>query len=275
LTKIPLPLTLAWIVDLFTHWQFVWIPTAVAASVYLTWRSERLHHLLALAITVTVSSLSGIPSLDLANGNYAKTFGLVSTNLKLGQADLTSLKAWLDDTKPDVVVLLEVTEQAAEEIDHWHEYKTRQFLPAATPFGIGVLARDNARVKWQEHNGIPYAEVNSVQNNKKLVLYGIHPMPPITPEDHQSRNQLIRSLNEIAKDTPVIVAGDLNTSPWSSALNINNLYRVTDLNPTWLGVLPIDIVLASKHWKKISSAIGPDIGSDHRAVFAELILNEP
>lgn len=271
LTKLPLPFTLGWLVDLFTHWQFIWLTISVITAAILTWQSRRLRHLFVLSIALSISTLCGIQNLDSADGKPENTFGLVSANLNLGQADLTALKSWLDKTKPDAVVLLEVTEQVANTVDQWQEYKTRQLLPAATPFGVGVLARDTAHVQWRNHNGIPYAEINVRHNGKPLVLFGIHPMPPITADDHQARNELIASLNEKAKETSVIVAGDFNASPWSSAVNIENLSRASTLQPTWLGILPIDMILATKDWVKVIGDVGPDIGSDHKPVFARLI----
>lgn len=69
-----------------------------------------------------------------------------------------------------------------------------------------------------------------------------------------------------------LLAGDLSATPWSSALigtERAGLSRATGLSPTWssrhIGI-PIDHVLASRHWRRSAYTRGPDIGSDHLPV---------
>jgi endonuclease/exonuclease/phosphatase (EEP) superfamily protein YafD len=71
---------------------------------------------------------------------------------------------------------------------------------------------------------------------------------------------------------PLIVAGDLNATPWSSAFAVaarHGLDRASGLAPTWprrhVGI-PIDHVLADTHWRRGEAQRGPDIGSDHLPV---------
>jgi endonuclease/exonuclease/phosphatase (EEP) superfamily protein YafD len=103
-------------------------------------------------------------------------------------------------------------------------------------------------------------------------IVAAHPMPPIAPEWHGKRDTLLTSIAKQARPLPLIVAGDLNATPWSTALigaERHALLRTTGVASTWprsgLGAIgiPIDHVLASRHWRLGASSRGPDIGSDH------------
>ena len=83
--------------------------------------------------------------------------------------------------------------------------------------------------------------------------------------------------------SPVVVAGDLNTSRWGALmrglLSEGILFDTGEgfgFQPTWFGRdglfgIPIDMVLVSKHFQTRSHEIGPDVGSDHRAVLVTLV----
>jgi endonuclease/exonuclease/phosphatase (EEP) superfamily protein YafD len=78
------------------------------------------------------------------------------------------------------------------------------------------------------------------------------------------------------------VVGDLNATPWSSAfagLAECGLRRAGSLRPTWPSLgggwigIPIDHVLASRHWRVRDAGLGPGLGSDHRPLLARLVLD--
>ena len=87
-----------------------------------------------------------------------------------------------------------------------------------------------------------------------------------------------------ASPTPCIVAGDFNATPWS--LPFRTLVARSGLVDTALGRgvqatwnarypaprIPIDHILAPSGTRVVRRVVGPDIGSDHFPVEAELIL---
>jgi endonuclease/exonuclease/phosphatase family metal-dependent hydrolase len=108
-------------------------------------------------------------------------------------------------------------------------------------------------------------------------------------EGHRQRTEtLVTGLPEIAQaNTPLVIMGDFNASPWSPAFQ-ELLHRTTLLDarlgfgllPTqhgdgavsrWLW-RPIDHCLHSPDVLVRSLRTGPDLGSDHLPLVAELLL---
>jgi endonuclease/exonuclease/phosphatase (EEP) superfamily protein YafD len=88
-------------------------------------------------------------------------------------------------------------------------------------------------------------------------------------------------------DEPVILMGDLNLTPWAptfagllEAGNLRDASIERGLTATWLsrhalfGLL-IDHVLVNPKVAVVASRIGPDIGSDHLPVVADLAFEAP
>ncbi len=91
-----------------------------------------------------------------------------------------------------------------------------------------------------------------------------------------------------SQTTPLIVAGDFNMTPWTVKLqritSATGLKRYNTFHPTWplrvrgVRLLPFaatDNVLASPEFTAISVRAGPDLGSDHRPVVADIALVSP
>jgi len=81
-------------------------------------------------------------------------------------------------------------------------------------------------------------------------------------------------------DGPVVLAGDLNTSPWSGSFRrlraVANLASFSILTPTWpawpiaLPQVALDHILVSPELAVTASGTGPAVGSDHLPVWAQL-----
>ena len=89
----------------------------------------------------------------------------------------------------------------------------------------------------------------------------------------------------LQREGPLVLAGDFNMSPWTEKLGrltyLSGLRRTNTFTFTWpmrqgrLQLLPfvaIDNVMVSPHFATISTRGGPRLGSDHRAVTADLAL---
>lgn len=212
-------------------------------------------------------------------------FTVASANLGLGQADLDALSRWADGIAADVLVLQEVTEASAQAIAQWKDYPYQLVTPEEGPFGLAVLSRhplSNTEALETPEQPLRYRTLVSWQE-RHVSISAIHPMPPISPLYHERRAQMLEAEGRwaLSTESPSIVAGDLNASPWSSAMRVvarAGLLRATGLEPTWPAVLPviaIDHILTSEAWQVVASGVGPEFGSDHRPVFAVLNLTPP
>jgi endonuclease/exonuclease/phosphatase (EEP) superfamily protein YafD len=105
-------------------------------------------------------------------------------------------------------------------------------------------------------------------------------MPPLSPRFHAARELLL--LREAAQatkaNTPYLMAGDLNATPWSSVMHKvarAGLVAAGASSPTWPAAFPLlalDHVLGSHHWAVTQHVVGPAVGSDHLPVLARLSL---
>jgi len=119
-----------------------------------------------------------------------------------------------------------------------------------------------------------------------VTLMAVHTIAPFSPAQLDARDRQISTLAEIAEasvDRPVIALGDFNLTPYAPAFD-----RLTDAGmsplaetgtplatwPTWLPILglPIDHVLGNQRVAIDAVERGPDIGSDHYPVVAQLRL---
>lgn len=126
-----------------------------------------------------------------------------------------------------------------------------------------------------------------------LVVYVLHPTTPRSFNQWESRNLYLsavaRSVASEASGTPVVVMGDFNTPTWSpffqSFLKKSGLVdaagtgwpSTTRFSRRWFAKYfhfgsPVDHILVSRNIEVKHFEVGPDIGSDHFPVLADLRL---
>ncbi|SCM74628.1 putative Endonuclease/exonuclease/phosphatase [uncultured Pleomorphomonas sp.] len=126
-----------------------------------------------------------------------------------------------------------------------------------------------------------------------LVVYVLHPTTPRSFDQWQSRNAYLdaiaRSIAAEAPGTPIVAMGDFNTPTWSpffqSFLKTSGLVdaagtgwpSTTRFSRRWLVKRfyvgsPVDHILVSPNIEVKRFEVGPDIGSDHLPVIADLRL---
>jgi endonuclease/exonuclease/phosphatase (EEP) superfamily protein YafD len=271
----------SWLIDLGSHWQWLFLALLVLASLLLAVLDRRWSLVLLAAPLPWLTASPAAP----AGERTADVLVVASANIQYRNPDARSLAAWLRTEKVDVAVVLEVASAHVRELEALADYPHRRIVPDEGPFGIAVLSRHPlAEVKVIEGAaGIPRIEAVVQWPRGRFRLTALHPMPPLRTEDHFARNRLLRALADAAaaSSEPSILAGDLNATPWSSSfagLANRGLRRATGLAPTWpaaaagLMGIPIDHVLVTRLMRVVASGRGPNLGSDHLPVLATLAL---
>jgi len=113
-----------------------------------------------------------------------------------------------------------------------------------------------------------------------IILAVAHPFPPRTQGAVVRRGAMFRDLGLIlSEEERFIVMGDLNVSVWSPDFNRLPGRRAGDPRfvttfPAWLarGGIALDHILVDDSFTLRRAEVGPDLGSDHRPVLAELGL---
>jgi endonuclease/exonuclease/phosphatase (EEP) superfamily protein YafD len=270
--------TLPWLLDLAGHWQWLFLAGLLLTALFGAWRERRWLLVLPTAALPWLTAAPALPTGD--NGTELR---LASANVHLSASDIAPLAAWLEQARPDVLVLLEVSPQYAKALQGLPGYPHRLVHPEDSPFGIALLSRlplSHTRVN-EDDQGIAALQARLDFAGCELNLSAFHPMPPLTPDDHRRRDARLRELLLSNGERPALLAGDLNATPWSTAfagLDQLGWRRASGLAPTWpsagagLMGIPIDHVLASRHWQLRESRRGPDLGSDHLPVLVSLSL---
>lgn len=275
---LPHQLTLAWLCDLASHWQWLYMLLLVLGLLLLAPKNKAW---LVSGLALALPFLTASPILKTATSSN-HSLKVLSSNVHFSNPDLTQLKALATQQNPDVIVICEYTPQHTAFVKAWKDYPYQLLNPADHPFGMAILSRTplSQPETLQDSLGIQYLSVQREYQQQAIKLIGFHPQPPMTKEQHPVRDQILRQFTS-SHHQPTLIVGDFNATPWSTAftgLAERGFYRTLNLLPTWptkfqgfMGI-PIDQLVASSQWKVVSAKVYPSIGSDHYPVIVEVSL---
>jgi endonuclease/exonuclease/phosphatase (EEP) superfamily protein YafD len=245
-----------------------------------------------LNLLLVTPGLSGSP---LAGPRDGEKVRLLLANVHTSNRDHAAVARLIEELSPDIVALIEPD-------DTWFAalrpalaaYPARQEVADAGNFGIALYARGEMKITV-EHLGsslptlVAQVTLAAPSQAAPLSIVLTHPIPPVSREAAASQ---ARQLDAIAArlaalPEPRILAGDLNTTPWSRPFA--RLLRASGLRdsragfgvqasfPSNNGVLallriPIDHVLLSPSIGVLERRLERDIGSDHLPVLVELLV---
>jgi len=201
---------------------------------------------------------------------------LVTSNVLSSNPDPVSAVASLLRLDADILILLEPDHSWRPHLAPLREaYPIHREILREDNFGICLYARRGAITVWQPED----VEVPGlVLAYDGVDILAVHPPPPFSAGYHDMWWTELNAIAGWAANRPnVIVAGDLNATPWSSGFthlcSVGGLRGIGGLrtwNPTWMrGTLlasPIDHVLVGSGLGISSHAVGPAMGSDHQPV---------
>lgn len=221
----------------------------------------------------------------------------LNINAENPHADLV-LRA-IEAENPDLLLLLEITPGwwEATPAEFRQRYGFRATEITDSPFGIAFLSQRPFVNHDIFHFGI-YGRpaiaaqicLESAQAGEAapcLHVVAMHPDPPISPNLARSRDGQFTEVGEYLRGVSEkrrLVLGDMNATPWSPVLRHfleQNGLRDSALgygvHPTWLSHwlplgIPIDQILHSNGIAVLDRRVGPDVGSDHFPVTADIAL---
>jgi endonuclease/exonuclease/phosphatase (EEP) superfamily protein YafD len=285
---------LDFVCQMLSHVRLVLAFFAILLSVALLALRLRWFAAWAGAIFI-IDSLCLLPMYVPAHYDFPCTdarFSLLQMNLWGGRnREYEKVITEVERNNPDVVCFSEIT-------DGWLHLLTKR-LPSyryvvAEPRygGIALLSKlpvSNSKIILFGEIKRPRVEATFSVRDTKVFLIVVHTVTPL----HRSGLQLrTEELTEIAADarnsaSPVVVAGDINCSPWSSYFadfvatsKLRDSEQGFGVQPTWnawfpLTFIPIDHFFISPDMVVFQRRTGKRTGSDHLPVFIELgIKNE-
>ncbi len=220
-----------------------------------------------------------------------QTIRLLQFNLWERNFDPDRTARWIADQDADIVVLEEVTGSGGKipaKLKALYPFQTTCEPPQACSTVILTKQKPTAAAGLMPPpTSVPGAWITLGSGDRAFTVAGVHYTWP-TPSGAQVRQsiRLSKALAGFDRKT-LIIAGDMNSTPWSFALRRQDvrfgLERRTRALFTWpvaqftdLGLkspfpfLAIDQVYAGSDWKTVSVATGPRQGSDHLPVMVVL-----
>lgn len=236
----------------------------------------------------------GLPAESRAPRNG--TLRVVSANLLWSSDVEARLLPWLVEQDADVILLLELDRERLGLVERLAErgYVHQLLSPEPADYnpmtwGRALLSRHPLREPRLTEPG-PILEAWIDFEGRPLRILGTHPMRPGRPDRNDVRDATLDRLAELAARQPeVLVLGDLNLtefSPlWAELLEGGNLYdtragrghmgswKVYMPRTNWPLPLPrlaLDHVLLGPSLVTVDRRLGPEIGSDHLPIVADL-----
>ncbi|MDJ0969747.1 MAG: endonuclease/exonuclease/phosphatase family protein [Kiloniellales bacterium] len=285
---------LHWSLELFSHFKV----QLAAGSAVLLIMSLALRSASGAALAGALMLVNLYPVWPYISGNFGgaeaappKSLKALAFNLHHQHADLAALEAYLASEQPSFALLTELPPDARPWLESLRDDFPHQAVDRlGSPFDVVMISRLPLRSVRFDRRVSPLLPVLSARvcpeaavRKGCVTVIGLHAANPLGSSP--LRDEQIRLAAAKAERAPrgaVVLLGDLNTSPWApifaEALERGRLKDSAlgfPLAATWISGnplfgLPIDHVLLGRGMETVARRVGPDLGSDHLPVVAEL-----
>jgi endonuclease/exonuclease/phosphatase (EEP) superfamily protein YafD len=215
---------------------------------------------------------------------------ILTMNLYNGAADPTELAAVLDDAKPDVVAVQELSRNSAEVLSEWAS--SALLDPRDDTLGMGVAARwdlDISRLEFPHRNPIVSHFAGNPWGLPPVELVNLHITNPISmpmPRSWRRRRRQLAAVEDLLSHhdgtTARVLVGDFNSSPaWpfykrvatlatDGALQAGTARRTWGYYPNSPRTLRIDHVFLQGPIRCVGTELVKVSGADHRGLLIDL-----
>ena len=282
---------LHWFFDLFSHFRVQYMQLCLVPFFFAMWR-RRNRQAIALVMLVCINYVFVLP---LYIGKPApaaeKPLRAMLMNINAGNGNSEKVLGSIQQAGPDILLLAEVTPKWAHELDVLNAtYPYRVAEPQEGCFGIMLLSKyplEHGEVVQIGQAGVPSIIAEAYFPQGVVSIIGTHPLPPVGAEGSRQRNIQLAAMPRFVHQQkhPVLLIGDLNTSPWSyrfkQLLNesgLKNSMKGFGHQPSWPANhfflrIPLDHMLHSPEIIIRNRMVLQGVGSDHFPVVVDFSLN--
>lgn len=284
---------LNWFLELFTHYPHYYAIASAILAIMLS--LKRMPNAAILATVILAINLGTIsPYLDNSQiNNQAATptatqsdsdLKILAVNFYYKNMEFGEVDPMLEETTPDIFIIHEASEywwpdpKAPFANSHPYQYKTEE---------SGVTGIFMASKKDGTYTEIPLGNKFGLEFQPEgydLKILAVHPPAPINSSFAEERNLQFEAITTYVQenDTPVIIMGDFNCTPWSPYFqNMLAQSMLQDARlgfgfiPTWHAhnfafEIPIDHALVSPEINVTGFETASEIASDHRPILLEI-----
>lgn len=279
-----------WFFDQFSHFRVQFMQLCLVPFFIAMWKRWN-KRAAALVLLVCINYAFVLP---LYIGKPApateKPYRAMLMNINAGNGNTEQVLGSIRQADPDILLLEEVTLKWARDLDVLSAtYPYRIAEPQDGCFGIMLLSKyplEHGEVVQIGQAGVPSIVAEVFLPQGEVSIIGTHPVPPIGAAGSRARNIQLAALPDLVhqQSHPVLLIGDLNTSPWSShftqllnASGLKNSMKGFGHQPTWpvnhfFLRIPLDHMLHSPEIFIRNRMVLQDVGSDHFPVIVDFSL---
>jgi endonuclease/exonuclease/phosphatase (EEP) superfamily protein YafD len=226
-------------------------------------------------------------------GDPERLIRIMTANVLTPNRNAQGLLGLVRENEPDVLVTLESDEWWQARLDRLEpDYPYTIKCPLDNLYGMHVYSRfplKDSRIEYLVEPDIPSMHTLVIlPSGDPIRMHFLHPAPPSPTENEESSErdaELIIVARSIAEtDSPVIVTGDLNDVAWSATTRL--FRKISELlDPRvgrgmfntfhaklWFLRWPLDHLFHSEHFSLSGIRRLRGFGSDHFALFTELVF---
>lgn len=279
-----------WFIDLLAHFKVQFLVIFITLLLLSSIIRNKKFIVIGSLIGVVWNSFFVVPLyIETQNNTSEKEnpLSLVCLNLLLDNTSYDSVRNFLIEKNPDVIILLEYHTTWTEPMKKLaSSYPYRKLIPRSDHFGIALLSRIPMEIHEETFDGTvpPTLIGNFHMGNQPVTLIATHPFPPMREWRFDLRNHqlklLISSMDKWSEN--VILTGDLNTSSFSTVFRkflkeggLSDTRTGYGPQPTWPAAYwplqtTLDHCLIRGNISVITRQTGPPVGSDHLPLYIEL-----
>lgn len=283
-----------WLFDLLSHFRLQYMIVSAFVVIYALIRRRTWLVLISLISVLWNAQIIAAfhQTAEVADTPHEKALRVMTFNVLTENKNQTSAITHVMQTDADIVCLLEVDDSWRASLEPLRiKYPHHVEELSDVNFGIACYTRlpmKSSEVRRFTIWWLPTLVLNLDHLGRPLTFIGTHPMPPMGGQRaHEWRDQL-SGIATLVSGLPgeVIVAGDLNATPWCEGMRLLRETGGLDFRsvdpvwpPTWglklPMMIPIDHVLTKRGLTVQKRTLGPEMGSDHRSVTVEINHSTP
>lgn len=283
-----------WVFDLLSHFRLQYVIVCALVVIYALIRRRTCLLLISLISVLWNAQIIEAfhQTSEAADTTPGKALRVMTFNVLTENKNQTAAITHVMQTDADIVCLLEVDDSWRASLEPLR-IKYPHHLEELSDVNFGIACYTRLPMKSSEVRRftvwwLPTLVLNLDHLGRPLTFIGTHPIAPMSAQRaHEWQAQLSGIATLVAGLTgEVIVAGDLNATPWCEGMRLlreNSGLDFRSVDPVWPPtwglnlpmMIPIDHVLTKRGLTIQKRTLGPEAGSDHRSVTVEINHSTP
>ncbi len=258
-------------------------------------RSELVVVIASLVLNLVLIVQLFLPASTVAKRDgTAQTLKVIQLNVNSKNERYDAVVAVINKYKADIVALQEVNEPWCTEMNRkLSEYPYKVLRARPDNFGVALFSKiplKSCQLVVYGKAGVPTILAECEFAGAPLSVLCTHPVPPMTPEYFDLRNEQFAAMAKARSNwkPSVVLLGDLNCTSWSQFFQdlcrnagLSDSRQGFGVQPSWPQqafplLIPLDHCLISRDLGVLDRKVCDDVGSDHYPVYVELMrVNAP